>query len=586
MNILLTKSSLLNENYNTYSNAIDSLNAALHRELPLLAHDLTLDSMQVSAVHDYINDRVTLFRFLKRCEFVVPSALALMLDTIQWRLREKVDSFTWDRLPSELQQSGIVFFRNYDKLNRPIGFVRLRQLPKFSQGSLIDNIKPLVIYVMETARKMTLDLTKQRELDGMQCPLTSQMAVVIDIKNAPFLPLDAELPGVLMDIMDNRYPGFVGSVYILNYGWMYAGIWQMVKLLLSEDAKSRISFPSTAEVLNFISSESLLSDLGGADDYEWSLESDLIAQKYAMKSTLDNLSSKHISIEQPPSPVPSPPRLARTNSNESIVSSDVFYDAMSESRPRSSSLMSNSSVYLSPRSMSVSSSAYGTPTIGSPYLFPIAARAYDSIPPAITPSAVSRPYTGLHTGLAFLTSLFTRVNPNVHQTHPNGAIPPFILEERLHILQEQDLPHFELLPDASNLVQFEEDQRKIQSAIISRTARFPNLLSPSHPQSPYVTHPFSSQLIRAERRITRTVRKAFRMTFKFNGAFYWVVLYLLLRGGLEDVAKATTETLVQVVVGGSSASAGSSISLKRGVILGSAGAAVAGLIGMSIGSGY
>jgi hypothetical protein len=327
--------------------------------------------------------------------------------------------------------------------------------------------------------------------------------------------------------------------------------------------------------------------LGGADDYEWSLESDLTLQKYAMKSTMDNLSSKHLSItEQPPSPIPSTPRLSRSYSNESIVSSDEFFDASSEPRPRSSSLMSNSSVYLSPRSMSVSSSAYGTPTIGSPYLLPIAIRAYDSIPPAITPSAVSRPYTGLHTGLAFLTSLFTRVNPNVHQNHANGAIPPFILEERLHILQEQDLPQFELLPEVRNLVQFEEDQRKIQAAIISRTARFPNLLSPSHPQSPYVTHPISSQLIRAERRITRTVRKAFRMTFKFNGAFYWVVLYLLLRGGLEDVAKATTETLVQVVVGGSSASAGSSISLKRGVILGSAGAAIAGLIGMSIGSGY
>lgn len=69
----------------------------------------------------------------------------------------------------------------------------MRQFPKFSQGSLLDNIKPLLIYVMETARKMTLDLTKQRELDGMQCPLTSQMAVVIDIKSAPFLPLVSRL---------------------------------------------------------------------------------------------------------------------------------------------------------------------------------------------------------------------------------------------------------------------------------------------------------------------------------------------------------------------------------------------------------
>jgi hypothetical protein len=173
---------------------------------------------------------------------------------------------------------------------------------------------------------------------------------------------------------------------------------------------------------------------------------------------------------------------------------------------------------------------------------------------------------------------------DANSNNQSNAVPAIVLSERLHILQEQ-LPHFEMLPEAQDRSSFEDERYKMQAAVIARTARFPNLLSPSHPQSPYVTHPISSQLIRAERRITRTARRAFRMTFKFNGAFYWVVLYLLLRGGLEDVVKATTETVVQVVVGGTSATAGSSISLKRGVIWGSAGAAVAGLIGMSLGSG-
>lgn len=57
MNILQAKSRLLNENYNTYQESLDSLAAALHRELPLLAHDQKLDSIQVAAVHEYINDR-------------------------------------------------------------------------------------------------------------------------------------------------------------------------------------------------------------------------------------------------------------------------------------------------------------------------------------------------------------------------------------------------------------------------------------------------------------------------------------------------------------------------------------------------
>ena len=131
---------------------------------------------------------VTLFRFLRRCEFVVPTALALMLATIQWRLKENIDSFRYDQMPIELKEAGLVFFRNYDKLNRPIAYVRLRQFPKFSQGSLLDNVKPLLYYVMETARKLTRDLTKQREQENMQNSFTSQIAVVIDIKSAPLLP--------------------------------------------------------------------------------------------------------------------------------------------------------------------------------------------------------------------------------------------------------------------------------------------------------------------------------------------------------------------------------------------------------------
>jgi hypothetical protein len=60
MNLLQAKSRALNEDFYSHIDALDSLNAALHRELPLLAQDQKLDSMQVSAVHEYINDRGTL----------------------------------------------------------------------------------------------------------------------------------------------------------------------------------------------------------------------------------------------------------------------------------------------------------------------------------------------------------------------------------------------------------------------------------------------------------------------------------------------------------------------------------------------
>ena len=63
----------------------------------------------------------------------------------------------------------------------------------------------------------------------------------------------------MMDLMDNRFPGFIGSIYVMNFGWMYQGIWQMVKYILSDEARSRISFPKSQEVLEIISKENLLS---------------------------------------------------------------------------------------------------------------------------------------------------------------------------------------------------------------------------------------------------------------------------------------------------------------------------------------
>lgn len=58
--------------------------------------------------------------------------------------------------------------------------------------------------------------------------------------------------------MDKRFPGMIGSIYVMNFGWMYQGLWQMIKYVLSDEARSRISFPSSKEVLEVVPEENLL----------------------------------------------------------------------------------------------------------------------------------------------------------------------------------------------------------------------------------------------------------------------------------------------------------------------------------------
>ncbi len=38
-------------------------------------------------------------------------------------------------------------------------------------------------------------------------------------------------------------------VYVLNYSWVFGGIWQMLKRALPETARARVSFPSSVDEL-------------------------------------------------------------------------------------------------------------------------------------------------------------------------------------------------------------------------------------------------------------------------------------------------------------------------------------------------
>jgi hypothetical protein len=59
-------------------------------------------------------------------------------------------------------------------------------------------------------------------------------------------------------ILEERFPGMVATVNILNFGWMYQGIWTVVKYFLSEEAKNSIKFTTVNELRPIISPDSIL----------------------------------------------------------------------------------------------------------------------------------------------------------------------------------------------------------------------------------------------------------------------------------------------------------------------------------------
>lgn len=203
-----------------------------------------------------------MFRFLKDAEFSEDNAVQRLLDTIQWRKEQKIGRMTFDSVASEFFEEPFAFFHKQDILGRPVAIIQMRHFPKFREKNrpLSDFMQPFACLVMEIARQLTRDLTRKNEMEGSTNKpiLISQISIIIDIQKAPFVPIDSNLMQSLKTITNMRFPGFVGSVYIMNFGWMYQGIWQVVKLVLSEQAKARVSFINNQEVKQVIDENDLL----------------------------------------------------------------------------------------------------------------------------------------------------------------------------------------------------------------------------------------------------------------------------------------------------------------------------------------
>lgn len=56
-----------------------------------------------------------------------------------------------------------------------------------------------------------------------------------------------------------RYPGMTGTVNLINFGWMYQGLWQMCKLVLSNEAKSKVNFPKLQDLSILIDPKDLIT---------------------------------------------------------------------------------------------------------------------------------------------------------------------------------------------------------------------------------------------------------------------------------------------------------------------------------------
>ncbi|GBC16053.2 major sperm protein [Rhizophagus irregularis DAOM 181602=DAOM 197198] len=286
---------------------IDDLQTALADLIPELQQEFGLDFVQVERIRQYLDDRGTLFRFLRRAGFDFDVALKALISDLRWRIEHNVDSITLADVHPLFIEKGLFFFHKTDKFGRPCAVVNLREYKREDGAPTIDEVKKFIIYNAEVARRLLLDKTMNSR-DG---PVL-QYVILLDLKGAGVSTLDVELVPFTIDIMRHHFPGSAGAIFVLNYGWMYSGIWQILKRILPEESLNRIFFPSEQELWNYFDEENVLTEQGGKDTYEYDADTCEAYQIYGSPSPILKL----------------PKPLSRATSYDSLSSiHDIFYSA-------------------------------------------------------------------------------------------------------------------------------------------------------------------------------------------------------------------------------------------------------------------
>ncbi|KAF9930671.1 hypothetical protein FBU30_000212 [Linnemannia zychae] len=265
----------------------------------------------------YLNDRITLFRFLKKANYVLPEAYNLVEANVAWRLALGCDRITpRDLQKNPLWSNNLVHIRGQDRYGHPLIVIRLGQYISAPLQSEVQDeeedrfleYKRYIIFVLECTRKLLWESSRRQPPEEHSL----QATLILDLQGASVSDLDHQLITYTIDLLKHRYPSCLAQVYVMNYSWVFGGIWQMLKRALPESARARVSFPSsTDELWEHFDREDVSIDFDGLDAHENDSE----------KCDVFHYFGYPMSSLQPGTPTMS---LSRVNSCESI-----YYDASS-----------------------------------------------------------------------------------------------------------------------------------------------------------------------------------------------------------------------------------------------------------------
>ena len=195
-----------------------------------------------------------LFRHFKKSEFNLEAAVSSALTFFEWRLSTDAAQFDLDLLPQDYMQrfnNGFcVITDGFDKKLRPLLYIKLDQV----RGMQAEVLRSHLQFVMEMCRRLIFYLNQDQE---GSYPHLFLMSVLVDVSGVGIGHFNLEFLPCLREIFSVLFPQSFGCIYVLNYGWVHAGLWSIIKQLLTPETKERLLFLDNRDLEKYISIENI-----------------------------------------------------------------------------------------------------------------------------------------------------------------------------------------------------------------------------------------------------------------------------------------------------------------------------------------
>jgi len=290
----------------------------LQREVfSYLKNESNLSEKTILNFTPILMDEACIFRFYKKTQYSFAETKEAIIDHLTWMLNENVlnntfDSFELNTNAYNYLLNGFIYFCGHDKMGRPLGIINLNH---YNGNGDIEGLKKYMIFILELAQKLIREINLKNpnsienafvnnKEDTDSWDIQTQFSIILDLDNLKMSTLNYEIFPTLIKIFINHYPYIAETVYILNYRWIHAGLWGMVKQMLSESITKNMIFLKKNEIFDYIDPDQLLVEFGGNNNYKYNCHTCKLFKKYRGKQNLTTiplhlLPSKESKVEVP-----------------------------------------------------------------------------------------------------------------------------------------------------------------------------------------------------------------------------------------------------------------------------------------------